>query len=163
MPPAIFEARRNARDVDQQRRKFAAPPFVAADRERAQRVAVIALAACNEHAPIGLADFDEILARKLQRRFHRFRAARHQIHVIEPVWRIGGECVGERFGGIGREKARVCVGDAIDLRVHRLQHVRVRVSEARHGSAAARIDIAPAVAIDDLDAARAHRRGRHGT
>ena len=104
---------------------------------------------------------DEVLARKLERRFHRFGSARDQIHLIESLRSIGGERVGERFSGIRGEKARMRVGDSIDLRVHRRQDMRMRVAEARHGGATACVDVAAAIPIDDLDAGCVDRRRRH--
>ena len=91
---------------------------------------MITLAPRNKHPALGLADFDEVLARKLERRFHRFGSARYQIHLIESARRIGGERIGQRFSGVGREKARMRVGDSVDLRVHRFQDMRMRVAEA---------------------------------
>ncbi len=69
---AIGIAGRHVFDLDEQRRKLRAPPGIAPDRQRAQRIAVIALPPRDDVAALRLADFDEILARHLQRRFHRF-------------------------------------------------------------------------------------------
>ena len=49
------------------------------------------------------------------------------------------------------------VGDAVDLLVHRAQDVRVAVAQAGHRGAARGIEIFPAVAVDDRDAAPADR------
>jgi hypothetical protein len=48
---------------------------MAADRERAERVAVIAHPPGDEMAALRLAALDEVLARELERDLHRFRAA----------------------------------------------------------------------------------------
>ena len=65
--------------LDQQRLELRAPPSVAADRERAERIAVIALAPRDDVAALRLADLDKILARHLERRLDRLRAAADQI------------------------------------------------------------------------------------
>ena len=65
-----------------------APPLVAADRQRAERIAVIALAAGDEMATLRLPDLDEILPRELERGLDRLRTARYQVDVAMP----GGAC-----------------------------------------------------------------------
>ncbi len=127
--------------VDQQRRELPAPPFVAADREGAERVAVIALLAGDEEAPLRLADLDEILPRHLQRRFHRLRAAADEIDLRDAGRRMGDDVVGERFGDFGGEKGGMRIGDLVHLRLHRRQHVRMVVPEAGDGRASAGVDI----------------------
>src|SRR5207244_3404949 len=71
---AIGVARRDMLDVDQKRRELAPPPRVAAHRQRAQRIPVVALAPGDEDAALKLPDLDEVLARHLERGFDRFRA-----------------------------------------------------------------------------------------
>ncbi len=72
---AISETRRDVMRSDQQREERLAPPRIAADGERAERVAVVTLAPRDEMPVFGLALLDEILARELERGFHRFGAA----------------------------------------------------------------------------------------
>ena len=151
-PLAILEAGGHAGDVDQERRELAAAPFVAADRQRAERVAVIALTTADEDAALSFTALDEVLARQLERGLHRLRAARHQVDVVEPLRRVLGEAVGQRLGHVGGEEAGVRVRDRVDLGVHRRQHVGVRVPETRHRGAAARVDVALSLSIDQLDA-----------
>ncbi len=63
--------------LDQQRPELGAAPFtVAAGRERAQGVAVIALAPRDDAPALRLAAFDEILPRHLQRRLDPLRIRR---------------------------------------------------------------------------------------
>ncbi len=138
---AIRVSRRNMLDVDQQRRELPPAPLVAADRQRAERIAVIAVAACDKARALRLTLLNEILPRELQRSFHRFRAAGHQISVRGAAGRRRDQRVRQLLGDFGRKKARVRVRDAIDLRVHRSQHVRMAVTEARHRSAAGRVQI----------------------
>ena len=75
-------------------------------------------------------------------------------------WRAGDQRVGQRLGHFGGEEAGVGVGQTVDLRVHRGQHLGMGVSEARHGRAASGIDVGPALGVEDLDAPRAHRQRR---
>ncbi len=70
--------------LDQQGLELGPPPGVAADRKRAQRVAVIALAPRDDMAALRLTDLDKILARHLERRLDRLRTAADQIDVAQP-------------------------------------------------------------------------------
>jgi hypothetical protein len=148
--------------MHQERLELAPPPFVAADGQCAQRVAVIALPPCDEHAALRLADLDGVLARQLQRGLDCLGTARDEVDVLEARRRSRHERVGERFGDVGREEARMRVGDATHLRVDRREHVRMRVAQARYGGAATRVEIALAIRIDDLYARRRRDDGRHG-
>ncbi len=87
------------------------PPLVAADRERAQRVAVVALAARDEVRALRLADLDEILARELERGLDRLRAAGDEIDVRHAVGCVRDEMVGQLLGDRRGEEARVRVGE----------------------------------------------------
>jgi hypothetical protein len=58
--------------LDQQGRELPPPPFIAADRQRAKRIAVIALPAGDEMDTPRLADLNEILPRHFQCCFNGF-------------------------------------------------------------------------------------------
>jgi hypothetical protein len=55
------------------------------------------------------------------------------------------------------KKTGMRVGKLVDLRVHRLQHVRVTVTEARDCCAARGIDVLLARGVNETDSATAHR------
>ena len=59
------------------------------------------------------------------------------------------------------EEARVRVRDTIDLRVHRREHLRMGMAEARHRGPSAGVEVAPAVGGDDLHSASARRERRN--
>jgi hypothetical protein len=80
---AIGVAWANVGDVDQERLELAAPRGVAADGQRAERVAVIALPPGDEAPPLRLADLDEVLARYLERRLDRLGAAGCVVYPID--------------------------------------------------------------------------------
>ena len=145
---------------DQERAERLAPPFVAAGGERAQRVAVIALLARDDAPALRLAGLDEILPRHLQRGFHRFRAAADEIDAAEAARRVRDKSVGEALGGFAREEAGVGVGERVELRVQRGEHVRMAVPQAGHRRAAARVDVAPPVVVEYLDSLAADGHGR---
>jgi D-amino-acid dehydrogenase len=59
------------------------------------------------------------------------------------------------LGDFGREETGVGISDAVDLRVHRGEHVRVRVPKARHGRAARGVEVCLPGRIGDPAAAGA--------
>ena len=109
-PPAILEARRDMMHVDQQRRELLAPPFVAADGQGTQRVAVVALPAGNEVPSLRLALLHEILPRHLQRRLDGLRPAADEVDVAGAARRVRDQVFGQLFGDLRREEARVRIG-----------------------------------------------------
>ena len=147
-------------DVDQQRPELPAAPLVAADGQRAQRVAVIALPPRDERGALRLPDLDEVLPRHLERRLDRLGAAAHEVHVAHPGRRRADQPVGELLGHLGREEARVRVGEPVGLRVHRRQHVGMPVTEAGHRGAAAGIEVLLAGGVGDEHAAAGDGDGR---
>jgi hypothetical protein len=141
------------------RRERLAAPCVAAHRERAQRVAVIALAARDEVRALRLADFHEVLARHLERRLHRLGTAAHQVHVAHAFGRGGDQFIGQLLGHFAREEAGVGVGQRVELRVHGGQHLGVRMAERRNGRATRGIEVFAAFGVADEHAVRAGGNG----
>ena len=151
-PFAVLEAGRDARHVHQHRFEMAAPVFVAAQGQRAQRVAVIALAARDEDAAPGFAILHEILARHLQRRLDGFRAAGHQVGEIQIARRILRQPLRQLFRHLGGKEGGMRVGGGFELGLHGGQHVRMVVAERGHGSAAAGVEIGVALLVAHLHA-----------
>ena len=116
--------------LDQQGLELGAPPGVAANRKRAKRVAVIALAPRNDMATLRLADLDEILARHLERRLDRLGTAADQIDMAHSGRRVLDQPVGEALGDFGGEKGRVRVGHRVELPPHRGEHVGMTMAKA---------------------------------
>ena len=133
---AVGVARVDVMRVDQQRAELGAAPFVAPGSERAERVAVIALAAGDDVSPLWLSDLDEILPRHLERRLHRFGSAGHEIGVAYALWRTGDELVGQCLGRFIGEEAGMGVGELVGLCVQRGSHVGMAVAEAGNRRAA---------------------------
>ena len=154
---AILVARRDVVALDQDRRERLAPPGVAADRQRTERVAVVALPARDEMPAPRFPALDVVLARHLQRRLDRLRAAGDEIDVREIAGRVRCELVGERLGGRGSEEAGVRVLKPLELRAHRGEHLRMLVPEAGHRRATARVEVALALRVDQVDAFAACR------
>ena len=159
---AVRIAGRHMRDVDQQRRELLAAPGVAAGGQRAQGVAVIALAARDEMAALRLAALDTILARQLQRAFHRFRAARDKIHAVDAGRRPGDQEVGQCFHRCAGKERAVRISHAGHLPLHGGDHGCVRMSEAGDGRAAAGVQVALAVGIDQVGAVAGNGGGVGG-
>ena len=156
LPVAVGVARADMLGLDQQRLKLFAPPGVAAHREGAERVAVIALAARDEAPPLRLADLEKVLARHLERRLDRLGAAGAEEDLVEPRGRARDQAVGERLGRLVAEEAGMREGELAHLAADRLDDALMAVPETGHGGAAAGVDVALAVAIDDLDAVAAN-------
>jgi L-alanine-DL-glutamate epimerase-like enolase superfamily enzyme len=157
---AVGEARRNLLHIHQQRLIGLAPPRIAARGQRAQRVAVIALATGNKDVPLGLADLQEILPRHLERGLRRLRATGDEVHTIDAFGRVAHQPIGQLFGRRCREEGRVRIGKLSGLRLDRLDDFRMAVTQARHRRTARRIDVALTVVVDDVNALAAHRQRR---
>ena len=138
--------------LEQQRIELLALPFPASDRERTERNAVIALAPSDDVSPLRLAPFDEILARELERGLDRFRSAADVEDVTDSLRGVRDQIVGQFLRSLRREEAGMRVGQAVELLVHRREHVRMRVAETRHGRAGGSIDIFLASTVADDDA-----------
>src|SRR5206468_108393 len=129
---AILEAGGDVVRRNQQRRKLLAAPLVAADRQRPQRVAVIALLAADEVPALGLTRLDEILPRHLERRLDGLRAAADEVDVAGARRAMGDEVLAQLLRDLRGEEAGVRVGQLVELSVHGGQHVAMAVPEARH-------------------------------
>ena len=85
-------------DLDEEWHKLLPPPSVSAYGDRAERVAVVALPARDHVAAPWLYDLHEVLARQLERRFHRFGSARNGRRVPHELF---GECLHRLVGEEG--------------------------------------------------------------
>ena len=146
-PIAVRIARRNMGRADEQRRELLAPPEVAADGERAERIAVIRLPAADDLRALRLALLDEVLPRELERRFHRLGSARGEVDAVERLRRGCDQRIGQRFHRLVGEEGRVRIGQRFQLARDRLDHRAVGVAQAADCGAAGRIEVAPAFAV----------------
>ena len=113
---------------------------------------MIALPTGDDVRPLRLADLDEILARHLESRLDRLGAAADQIDVAQARGSVLNQPVGESLGGFGGEKGGMRLGKRVKLFAHGGEHVRMTMAEAGDGRAARRVEIAPAVGVDNLHA-----------
>src|SRR6185437_12083428 len=102
---AVFVNRRYVMRFDEQRGERLALPLAAADRQRAQRDAVIALPPGNEIFALRFAALDKILPRQFQRRLDGLGAAADEEAVAQPFRRVRRKVVGKFFGGLRGEEA----------------------------------------------------------
>ena len=144
--------------LDQQRRELPALPFAAADRERPQRNAVIALAPGYEISPLRLAAFDKILPRQLERRLDRLGPAADEKRMAETCRRMRDEIVGELFCGLRGEKTGMRIFELVKLHAHRGDNFGMRVAETGYGRAAGRIDVVLAILIANKNPLARHGR-----
>jgi hypothetical protein len=91
-----------------------------------------------------------------RRGFHRLGAAGHEVHVIEISGGRIGQRPGQRLGHLGGEERRMRVGNGVHLRLDRLDHARVAVTETGNRRAARSVEVAPAIAVDQFDALAAN-------
>ncbi len=136
-----------------------APPFVAADRERTEGIAVIALAAGNEEVPVDVSLFNEVLPRQFERSLDGLRPAAHE-QDLPHSGGVGHQLVGKGFHDVRGEERGVRIGKFPNLRPDRLDHGRMTVPETGHGRTAAGIEVAIAVGVHHVDAFTA--RGTRG-
>src|SRR5262249_51584188 len=129
---AIGVARRDVPRAHQERPELRAAPRVAADGERSERVAVVALPPADEVRAMRLADLEKVLARELERRLHPFGSAGDEVDALERAARALDQAVGERFGGLAREERRMGVRELAGLLADRRDHCRMAVTHARN-------------------------------
>ena len=94
---------------------------------------------------------------ELERRLHRFRAARDEPHPGQSLGRAGDQGVGQLLEDLGGEERGVGVGQAVELVLDRLDHPRMVVAQAGHRGAARGVEIAPTLAVGDVAALAAQR------
>src|ERR1700719_3269388 len=151
-PIAVLVAGIDMMAGDQNRRERLAPPGIAADGERAQRVAVIALSAGNEMTALRLLALDEVLPCHLERRFDRLRSAGDEIDLGHARRRVRDQLVRQFLGDLGGEETGVGVGEAVELLMHRRDDRRMLMPQTRNRRAAARVDVVPPFAVDEKHA-----------
>ena len=159
----IFETGIGQRDVDEQRLVGRSPPGTSPGRERAERVAVIALAPSNDAASASVAAFEMILPRELQRRLDRFRAAAREPDAVERARRHFGHQRCQLFRRIGREEAGVDEFEALRLLDDGGGDFGMAVAKARNGRSPAGVDVPAPIGIEQGDAFPANRNGRTST
>ena len=128
---------------------------VAAGTERAERVAVVALAAGDEVRALGLADLDEVLAGEFQRGLGAFGAGGAEVGVGQAAGFAIEHDVREVFCWLAAEGAGVGVGHGGGLASDGLGDAAVAVAEAGDRGAAGAIDDAGAVGEVEVDAVAA--------
>ncbi len=145
--------------LDQKGSELLALPLAAPDRQGAECDAMIALPSRDDVLPLRLAAFDEILARELERGLDRLRAAADEKGMTHAVRRVRHEIVRQLLSNFCREKARMRVGEAVELLAHRCQDIGMRMAETRHRRTARGIDIVLARDVADGGAAAARGDG----
>ena len=108
---------------------------VAAGAERAERVAVVALAARDKTRALRLADLDEILPRQLQRRLGAFGAGRAEPRMREAAGFAVQHDVRQVLGGLADERAGMGIGHCRGLPADGGGDALVAVAEARNRGA----------------------------
>ena len=155
LPIPVFETRRDVMPLFEQRREHPAAPLVAADTERAKRVAVVALLARDKAPALGFAALDEVLTRQFEGSLGGFGPARQQQDFAH-AGTIADQSLRQFFEDIRRKKGRMCVRQRCYLLLNRGDHPPVAMAETGHGSATASVEKTPAIPIEDIDAVTAY-------
>ena len=90
--------------IDEDRLELFAPPQIAANRQRAQRIAVVALQPRDEMTPLRLADFKKKLPRQLQGGLDRLGPSGYEIDLLDPLGCLIDQQRGQTFGRFVGEK-----------------------------------------------------------
>src|SRR5690606_614719 len=96
--------RRYVMALEEHRGELLPAPQVAADSQRSQSIAVIALPARDEMPALRLSALDEILARHLERRLDGLGATGNEIDVREPRGSMLDQVIRKPLGHIRREE-----------------------------------------------------------
>lgn len=131
-----------------QRLIWRAAGYVAADRHGAEGAAMIALAAGNHAIAIGLADFEKILARKLDGSFGGFGAARGEVDAAAMAKirrRESEKARGEFFGRSRVKLGGVSKGELRGLFGHSAANFGDAVADVDNGGLAGSIQKLAAV------------------
>ena len=151
--------RRDPMDVDQPVPEHG--PVVLARRcgEGQQRVPVIGRGERDDLVLCGLSRIHPVLARQLQRRFHRLGAARQEVQLVEVAGESGGELSGQLLDGAVREGRAREIAELPRLLRHGVGDVGVRVAEVGDVGAADGVEIALAAVVDEPAPLAAHDAG----
>ena len=144
--------RRDVAGLDQDRLERLTPERIAADGQRPQGIAVVALATGDKAGARRLSDFQKILARHFQRRLDSLGTAGHEIDPIDPVRRLADEMVSQVLGRLRGEKPGVGEGQVFGLILNRPNNVGVGMPQTTDGGAARSIQVPFAVGVDNIDA-----------
>ena len=113
---------------------------------------MIGLAPRDDVRALRIPALEVILPRELQRRLDRFRTTARVPNPIERSRRHFRDHRRELLGGFAGEKTGVNILEARRLLGHRGHDFAMAMPEARHSRSAARIDVAPAILVDQVDA-----------
>jgi len=148
---AVAVAGRDMGRVQHQRLVVAPPSRVAAQRERAEGIAVVARPPGDDLELQGKAPVHLVLPGHLHGRLHGLRSARQEVdpgkprgrHLDDPAGQFDG-CLAGKLGPVGE-------GDASGLLEHGLLHLPDAVADVYHGGPAGAVDVLPAFPVVDID------------
>ena len=161
-PFGILVARRNVTDLDQHRFELGATPLIAAGSQSAKRVAVIALAACDQMTTLRFAALEMVLSGQLESRFDGFGAAGDEIDPVEIFRRMSDQQVSQLFGRIRGKEAGMGKGQSVDLILDRLFDLFVGMAKAGNGHPAGSVEISLAALVDQVTSLAANCGGVSG-
>jgi len=100
-----------------------------------------------------------VLARELQRGLDGLGAGREEVGEVQALRVQPAQLGGESFGGFVRERRAVDVGDLADLLGDGVGELRRAVAQVGDVGAAAGVEVAPALGVDEPAAFAAHDQG----
>jgi len=158
---AVGVAGRDVVEVGAQHRRVQrAPHGVAAGRQRAERVAVIALPARDDMHALRLPGLDEMLSRQLQRRLAALRPGGAEPGMREAARRVADQQIRQALGAFAGIERGMGVGQLVQLCPHGRQHPGMAVAKAGNRGTAGAVDHRAAIGLVQKHALAADGDGR---
>ena len=128
--------RGHSRHVTNLRRECFGQRQVAGHAERADRAAMIGREPADDLPAFSLIGSHRPLPRQLDSQFDRLRAAGYEEYPVEVAGHSFGQSPGQFLRGLVFEMKPVGEGDAVQLPLHRVDHMAVSVADIDHHRAA---------------------------
>jgi hypothetical protein len=123
-------------------------------------IAMVALAAANYVRAVRLANFEEILSRKLQCRFHGFASTTDEIDMIDSIGSLAHQHIGELFSRFGGKEASMRKSHGLQLLTCSVDDFFRSVTKTTHRGSSTGIEIAITFGIDEINSITCNSSGQ---
>jgi hypothetical protein len=121
---------------------------------------MVALAAANYVRAVRLANFEEILSRKLQCRFHGFASTTDEIDMIDSIGSLAHQHIGELFSRFGGKEASMRKSHGLQLLTCSVDDFFRSVTKTTHRGSSTGIEIAITFGIDEINSITCNSSGQ---